>query len=457
MRVFVYILYNLLLPPLLLLGLPSFLIKGFRRGGLSRGFLQRLGFLSAETLTPLGKERPLWIHAVSVGEVLIALKLIESLERSTPELPILLTTTTTTGYRLASEKTRSGFVVLHNPVDLPWIAWLFIRRIDPIALILIESELWPNLIGLLHLRSVPVFLINARLSPRSGARYRRYRSLVKPLVSLLDGVTVPFSEDIARWEAIGVEQKKIHLTGSIKFDHKGSSQLDEVLLTELAAWLADTGLPAGSQILLGSSTHEGEEVLLALAFRTLREEFPDLALVLVPRHAERGPEIATQLLANGFSPVLRSGRAGFGAESVEKVEAKENRIWIADTTGELRTWYHLAELVVVGKSFRGGGGQNPVEPILAHRPVIVGPLMQNFADPVSELLRVDGIRQVDTDEALIPAIREFLRVPALGKEMARRGVAAMTIHAGAADRNTAWILDHLPCSDAIRDQDSEKL
>jgi len=200
-------------------------------------------------------------------------------------------------------------------------------------------------------------------------------------------------------------------------------------------------MPATRRLLLGGSTHEGEELLLARAARELKAEFPGLELVLVPRHAERGPEISARLREAGFDPVLRSGCGRVGSSSEEG--ANPARVWIADTTGELRSWYHLAELVVVGKSFHGVGGQNPVEPILAGRPVVVGPRMENFAEVVAELRGLGGLRQIEGEAELLPALRELLRDPESGRAMAARGAAAMARHAGAAARNAAWVAGKL--------------
>jgi 3-deoxy-D-manno-octulosonic-acid transferase len=439
-RTLVYLLYNLLLPPLLLLGLPTFLIKGLRRGGLCRGFTQRLGFFSPAILARFRGRKPLWIHAVSVGEVFLALKLIEAIRVTSPGRTIVLSTTTTTGHRVAAGKEDETLTVIHNPVDLPWIARQVLRTIDPCALVLVESEIWPNLVGLAKRRGLPVLLVNARLSPRSERRYGKVRPLITPVFSLLDGVTVPFDDDVIRWSSLGIDPARIHVTGSVKFDNAGPAAATQC--DELAAWLLSTGMPRERKILLGGSTHEGEELLLARTARDLRREFPGLQLVLVPRHAERGPEIASRLREDGFDPVLRV-TSGTGAP-VDADATTEPRVWIANTTGELRGWYALADLVMVGKSFHGTGGQNPVEPILAGRPVVVGPHMENFAEVVAELRGLGGLRQLDGEAALFPALREFLLDPAAGKAMAERGATAMARHTGSAMRNAEWIRRAVP-------------
>lgn len=455
-RPLVYLLYNLLLPVALLLGLPSFLIKGVRRGGLARNFRQRLGFFSAETLAHFRGKKPIWIHAVSVGEVFIALKLIEALRAAAPDRHLVLSTTTTTGYRVAADRVAANneldtLTVIHNPVDLPFVAARVARLVEPCALVLVEAEIWPNLVGLMKRRGIPVLLANARLSPRSEGRYTKVRGWIAPIFSLLDGATVPFDEDAARWSALGISSDRIEVTGSVKFDHAGHAASGETLRHELHAWLAETGMPSERRILLGGSTHDGEERLLAETARELRSDFPELELVLVPRHAERGGEIAEQLRELGLDPVLRvpSNRGGSANQRSHAGRAApagpaRPRVWIANTTGELRAWFHLAELVVIGKSFRGGGGQNPVEPILAGRPVVVGPRMENFAEVVAELIRIEGLHQVADEDELRPALRGFLAEPESGRAMAARGAAAMARHAGSAARNAAWILRHLP-------------
>lgn len=435
-RPLVYLLYNLLLPVALVLGFPSFLIKGLRRGGLARHFFQRLGFFSSETLARFRGRKPLWIHAVSVGEVFLALKLIEALRETSPDRPVVLSTTTTTGYRVAAEKESDLLTVIHNPVDLPWITWQVLRTIDPSALVLVEAEIWPNLVALAKRRGIPVLLANARLSPRSERRYRKARAFVAPVFSLLDGVTVPFEEDVTRWSALGIDPETILVTGSVKFDQAGPAAVAAALRNELATWLESTGMPAGHRLLLGGSTHDGEELMLARSARELKREFPGLELVLVPRHAERGAEIASQLRGESFDPVLRRGSESAPASR----DGDPMRVWIANTTGELRTWYQLADLVVVGKSFHGIGGQNPVEPILAGRPVVVGPHIENFAEVMTELLGVEGLRQVADEEALPGALRELLANPDSGRAMAERGGSAMARHEGSAMRNAKWVV-----------------
>ena len=445
-RPLVLLIYNLLLPIVLVVGFPAFIIKGIRRGGLARNFRQRLGYFSPGLRAHLNGKKPIWIHAVSVGEIFLALKLIEALQTRDPDKVVVLSTTTTTGYAVALEKASDKLIVIHNPVDLPWIAAKVARLINPEAYVLIEAEVWPNLVGSLKKRGIPVILSNARLSPRSARRYLKFRAFVAPLFSQLDAVTIPFEADLGKWKAIGVAEEKIHLLGSVKFDSSSAAGALEAKEKELRQWLDETGFPSGARILLGGSTHDSEELLLAKTTRDLQTDFPDLATVIIPRHAERGAAIAGQLLDAGFDPILRADSTLLddGPDPVQlstkEGRISENRVWIANTTGELRAWYQLVDLVVIGKSFGGEGGQNPVEPILFGKPVIVGPKMQNFSDVVADLLRVKGLVQAENAEVLPELVRELLLDSEMGKAMTSRGIEAMAQHEGSADRNAALVL-----------------
>ena len=440
-RPLVYLIYNLLLPIFLIVGFPAFILKGIRRGGLARNFRQRLGrFREGDLFEESGDaDASIWIHAVSVGEVFLALKAIEALQEAAPDQKLLLSVTTTTGFAVAREQASPTLKVIHNPIDLPWITARVIRKIQPKALVLIEAEVWPNLVAQLHRRNIPIILANARLSPRSARRYARFRSIVEPIFSQLTAISVPFESDVPRWEAIGISQDRIQVLGSVKFD--STAQGGKEKRKELEEWLRQSGCPSDARILLAGSTHDGEEKLLAEEFLALREEIPGLALVIVPRHAERAGAIVSQLDALSLHTVVKVPLAG---EASPTDESSENpRVWIANTTGELRSWFSLAEVVMIGKSFCGVGGQNPVEPILAGKPVIVGPHMENFADVVRDLREREGILQLPDEAELRDALRTFFLHPEQGATLAEQGRAAMTRHEGASARTAEFVLHQI--------------
>lgn len=437
-RFLIFALYNLSLPVFLCIGLPGYLIKGFKRGNLRRNFTQRFGSLPAKARHAGSGEKPIWLHAVSVGEVLVAAKIIRALRDREPERRLILSTTTTTGYRVA-EKELGGddlLTVIHNPVDLPLVVRRVVRDINPEMLVLIESEIWPNLVHYLGKKGIPVLLANARLSPRSESRYRKVLPIVAPIFSLIERAAVPFEPDIERWSALGIGKDRIEVTGSVKFDESSGSATTEKK-AQLENWLRENGPWNGGPILLAGSTHAGEEKICGKTWLALKSKFPDLTLVIVPRHAERAPDFKPELEALDLAPVFR------GATHLNSAthSPEQSPVYVSDTTGELRAWFQIASVVFMGKSLTGKGGQNPVEPILAGKPVIVGPQMQNFREVVEDLLREKGITQVESAGELESAIERFLENPGEGSTQANRGKLAMEKHHGAASRTAEWILD----------------
>lgn len=446
-RTLVFLIYNLLLPVVLLLGFPRFVMKGIQRGGLAKNFRQRLGIYRPEVKQKFSRPGNYWIHAVSVGEVLIALKIIRELRRERPEAGVVLSTTTTTGFRLAEEKTapdREHVTVIHNPVDLPWITASALRRIRPERLILVEAEVWPNLVRQAKKRGIPVVLVNARLSDRSERRFRKFAALTQPVFSMLDCVGAPFEIDVDRWAGLGIPLDRISLTGSVKFDEARTEKpIDQI--RELREWLQANGCPESGRMLLAGSTHAGEELLIGRALLQLRERFPDLHYVVVPRHAERAGQVVTDLIEAGFAPVLKKPLGTDSAAPAPENSDNESPglpCWIANTTGELAAWYFLADFVVVGKSLRGRGGQNPVEPVVAGKPTVVGPYMQNFRPIVADLVQSGGLIQLedDTETSLIRSLEHLLCDPNAAQRLASQGAASLARHEGAAARTVDLIL-----------------
>ena len=423
------LLYNLLFPLALLLFLPGYLLKMLRRGNYRDKFGQRLGFYDAETrarLTPGAT----WLHAVSVGEVMIALKLAAQMKKEEPALRVALTTTTTTGRAFARKQVPAWIEVLYTPLDF----WPIMRRafavIRPDRVVLVEAEVWPNLTAIAHRRKIPLALVNARLSPRSERRFRKFNFFVRPYFRRLDLICVQEREDVARWRSLGAKPERIHPVGSIKYDPENVASHSEVPQTVLQTFGVDPNRP----ILLAGSTHPGEEEILGRVFLELRRDFPDLFLLIAPRHVERVPAIASRLRALGLESVRRS-LAGSGAAAADCL--------LLDTTGELRDWYSAATIVFMGKSLTARGGQNPVEPIMAGRPVVFGPQMENFANLARALVAAGGALQPNDEVSLTIALRELLRDGAKREQLIRQARTVLDPHRGATER-TAQLLGKLP-------------
>jgi 3-deoxy-D-manno-octulosonic-acid transferase len=428
-------LYNLLFPFALLFFLPGYIVKMLRRGNYREKFGQRLGLYDAATRAALAPGERIWLHAVSVGEVMIALKLAVRMKARTPELRVALTTTTTTGFALARQEAPDWIEVLYTPLDF----WLIMRHafdvIRPRCIVLVEAEVWPNLTALAQQQRIPLALVNARLSLRSESRFRKFLWFVRPYFQKLDLVCVPEESDLARWESLGVDRARLRRVGSIKFDPE-----DVALRPEIPrAILRTLGIDPARLILLGGSTHPGEEEVIAKIYRELRREFPNLFLLIAPRHVERTREIAGQLRALGISSVRRS----------EVSAAAATDCLLLDTTGELRDWYSIATIVFIGKSLTAHGGQNPVEAIIANRPVVFGPHMENFAALARALVTTGGALQPDDELALTNALRDLLRDAPAREQLVERARAVIDAHRGATER-TAQLLDELAGSAAAR-------
>ncbi|MCE9518620.1 MAG: 3-deoxy-D-manno-octulosonic acid transferase [Verrucomicrobia bacterium] len=435
LRFLILLLYNLAYLPVLFFMAPAAVRKMKSRGGKWSDLRQRFGFFDEEVRGHLAlmhsSGHVWWMHAVSVGEVGVAAKLIRELARRDGTLGIVLSTTTPTGFaearKLAAEL--PGRVLpIYNPLDLWFTVRRCLNRIKPERLVLVEAEVWPNLVYAARSRGIEVALVNARLSPRSECRYGQVLPLVRTVFSMLERVFVQESEDILRWEKLGVAPEQIICTGSIKYDDAGQSErFDQV--TEFENILKKMGWSSGDPVLLAASTHAGEEAAIAQVFIHLRSAIFRLRLIIVPRHAERAAGVATQLQEAGLTVARRS-----------MLDVSHPDVLLVDATGELRAWQQLASVVVVGKSFLSKGGQNPAEALTAGKPVFFGPHMENFATLVRQLLAARGAVQVADFMELERSLAEVLQNPAEATRLASSGAAVVRAHEGATARTASALL-----------------
>jgi len=421
--------YNLFWPIGLLFFLPGYLAKMIRRGGYGEKFGQRLGIYDREVSARLAKQKSTWLHAVSVGEVNVALKLAKALQTLEPDLHCVLTTTTTTGFALANKNAPVWIEVMYTPLDY----WLIMRRafavIRPTRIVLVEAEVWPNLVALAHERRIPTVLVNARLSPRSERRFRRFRFFVAPTFRLLDMVCAQEPDDVDRWVAIGFARGRIRAVGSIKYDPNGRDQTAEAQENARTTSVSDSDRQR--PVLFGGSTHRGEEEILARIFLRLRQQFSSLRLFIAPRHVERLREIRAQLAALPLRVAL--------ASEVAIDRESDADCFLLDTTGELQRWYGIATIVFIGKSLTAQGGQNPVEPIMAGKPVVFGPHMENFATLAKALVRKKGAIQVRDVDSLEMTIAGLLRDSDARQRLLENARDVLSKHCGATARTAALI------------------
>jgi 3-deoxy-D-manno-octulosonic-acid transferase len=408
--------YRLILPLLFIAAFPGWIVKMLRRGG----FGTRLGERAAIYTTPLEYEPcgAVHVHAVSVGEAMLALKLIREWLVREPERRFLLATGTATGHAVATAAAIPGLRVTYSPLDFPSMVRRYLHRFEPSQIVLIEGEVWPHLLLACRKRSIPVRLVNARMSPRSAARFNRFASWLRPVYRLLDAVAIQEAEDAEIWETLGIDRKKIHHTGSLKFDPGSGAR--PARRPEFQEMLDAFG--SGRPVVLAASTHAGEDAFIAAA---IREADPEALAVLVPRHAERRADVMADLEKAGFPVKLRTG---------EIAGTKDRRcVFVIDSTGELRDWTAHAAVVVIGKSFLSTGGQNPCEAVLAGKPVVFGPHMENFQPLASRLTASGGCVSASDVAELSQAIATSLD-PEKARAMTRKASAVLATHDGATRR-----------------------
>ncbi|WP_413641410.1 lipid IV(A) 3-deoxy-D-manno-octulosonic acid transferase [Oceanisphaera sp. IT1-181] len=326
-------------------------------------------------LVPTSRQQnPIWLHAVSVGEIIAATPLIKALKAEYPELPILVTTTTRTGADLAE---KLGDLIEHRyaPLDFPWAVALFLRRMQPRALLIMETELWPNWLQACGKRQLPVMVLNARLSARSATRYQRFHAVFRLLSKNISHIACQYPADAQRFSDLGVANDKLSVTGSIKFDidygaevHQQGQQLRIQLGIERPVWIA-------------ASTHEGEDEQILAAHKQLLTILPDALLILVPRHPQRFAQVAELVKQQSLTLVRRT----------QTTLVIDSQVYLGDTMGELPIMLAAADITFVGGSLIVRGGHNLLEPAALAKPVLTGPSIFNFTDIYQRLLEQDAL------------------------------------------------------------------
>ena len=437
--------YRLLFPAVFLALLPGLIARMLRRGNYREKFGERFGILSPEMRATLGTGGWTWIHAVSVGEMLMGLKLAQAMQAARPDLRVLISTTTSTGFSLARERLGPGMALIYYPLDATGIVRRMLRAVRPSQVVLIDKELWPNMVAECYRRSIPVSIVNARLSPKSERGFLRWHRWVGPFFGMLEQVCVQESGDVDRWRALGGRPEALRCTGSLKFDF---ALPERSRVAEFRALLKNLGVNERTPVLLGGSTFPGEEALLCRVLLKLRERLPELFLILVPRHVERTSAVEAEVRQAGLRAVLRSslttsapnGQQEIGGEPEALAPDCRPDVLIVNTTGELRDWYAVATVCFIGKSLCAVGGQNPAEPVLADRPVVFGPHMENFAALVQQFLAAGGAVQVRDEAGLASAVEPLLTDSALGSALAAKARRVLEFHQGANERTAALLL-----------------
>jgi len=435
----VRLLYNILFAVFFLLSSPYYFARMLRRGNWQRGFGQRFGTYDSKFKQAITNRHTVWMHAVSVGEVNVCTQLIRALEPRLPNLKIVVSTTTTTGMEGLQQKLPNHISKIYYPIDQRGYVGHALSAIHPKAIVLVEAEIWPNFLWRAHDLRIPLFLVNARLSDRSFRGYKRFGFLFRPLFASFTGVGVQSEADAARLRELGCRPEAIHIVGNLKFD---AAKLDERRLLDVPAMMRQLGVGPAARLMVGGSTHAGEEAILAEQFLRLRARFPGLFLVLVPRHFERSKEIGRELDSLGLKFVYRS-------ELMADTQFRPGEIdcLVVNTTGELKYFYEHATVIFIGKSLSAEGGQNPIEPGALGKPMVFGPNMQNFAEIVRNFLAEDAAIQVRDGEELERVLGELLENESRREQLGRNALKVVRENLGAIDRTVEMIVSQLEGGD----------
>ena len=399
------------------------------------GFGERFANYDPSVKQALTNRQIIWLHAVSVGEIGLCTQLISALEPRVPNAKIVVSCTTTTGMEEYRKKLPSRITKIYYPVDRRKYVRRAIATINPEAIILLEAEIWPNFLWRAADLKIPVFLANARMSERSYPRYKKFEWLFRPLFSSFAGISCENDEEAQKLRDVGCRPENVQVVGNLKFV---PAVLTEKRSLDVRGMLRQAGVADDALILAAGSTHDGEELLLVDIVTRLRQRFPGLFLILVPRHNERCPDLGKKLKAQGVKFILRSA-----IFANTRLNADDEDCLLVNTIGELKFFYEAASIVFIGKSLTAIGGQNPIEPAALGKPVVFGPNMQNFKDITRLFLSKNAAMQVKDSATLESALAGLLENPARREEFGRRALDVVAENQGSVERTVEMILPKL--------------
>ena len=411
-------------------------MRMWRRGNWRTGFAERFGIFPENFKQSITNRHVIWFHAVSVGEVNICTQVIRAVEPAVPNAKIIVSTTTTTGMQRLRARLPTHIGKIYYPVDQRKCVSRALAAVYPQAIVLVEAEIWPNFIWRALDMRIPIFLVNARLSERSYRGYKRFAFLFRPLFASFTGVGAQNETDAARLRELGCRPEAIHIVGNLKFDAAAHVETRRTL--NVGDILRRVGVMSGARILLGGSTHDGEELILAEIFQHLRKQFPDLFLILAPRHFERSRDAARDVRERGVKLIFRTE-----VTTDAQLQPGEVDCLLVNTTNELNFFYEHATIVFIGKSLTAEGGQNPIEPAALNKAVIFGPNMQNFSDVARSFLAQDAAVQVQDAAELEQKVAELLANEPRRVQLGRNALKVVTENLGAVNRTVDMILKHL--------------
>jgi len=392
--------------------------------------LQRLGFARCsnrknEHKTLMPNDRPIWVHALSVGETLASVELVKMLRKSIPHRKIFFSVSTATGFdearKLLADET--DFLFFY-PYDILFVVKKILRQVSPSLFILVESDIWPTFLLELKKMDIPAVLVNARLSPSSLAGYKRLSFVMKPVLNSFSRICVQSEAQGKRFAQVGVNPDKICITGNMKFDRKTTSFSTH----NIRSIRKSMAIPENRKVFLAGSTHTGEERILIESFTRLKSIFPDLVLIIVPRNPDRADEVC-RIASDSEMTIKKMSQGNFDATDVI----------IVDSMGVLGKLYAIADVAFVGGSLAPFGGHNPLEPAAFEKPIIFGPDMSDFPEISRMLLDAGGAIEVNDDEDIYQSVREILSNPTKAIEIGKKALDIFKANQGAVEKTVAVI------------------
>ena len=399
------------------------------KGKLHRDFVERFGIYGDAKEDALWKARDvIWIQAVSVGEVTLCKSLIPELKTKFPLRSIVLSTITRTGNDLAKKLFSNDAIVIYFPLDFSATAKGAISKIKPKLYVMIETEIWPNVLKELGRKRVPSILINGRISDRSFGKYKIVKSFLAKTLDMVSMFCMQSEADANRIRELGAKPDRVIVTGNMKFD-------TDAIINRNTALPGLFGLSSKDRIFVAGSTHGGEEEAVVSAYKDLLNDFPELKLIIAPRHVERSSEVESVLKRFGFDAVMMSRASEKPARDTPPGHSANRSAYIIDKIGHLNDAYAMAEIVFIGGSLVPHGGQNPIEPAAFEKPVLFGPYMFNFKTVASALLENKGAIQVRDGKELLLKAEQLLKDTGSGISLGLNAKATILKNRGASQRN----------------------
>jgi 3-deoxy-D-manno-octulosonic-acid transferase len=430
----IFFVYNLSLFIAACLAVPYYVLKMALTGKYRRSLGDKFGIMGEEIFLTMEGAPRIWIHAVSVGEVTAAAPIIAALRTELPGACIVLSTSTETGQDMAKALATEATAIIYYPLDIPCVVRKVIKRVNPEVFVMTETELWPNFLRACNDWKIKVVMVNGRISPRSFRRYRFSRFFWKRVLMLVDRIGVISAIDGERMLSLGLSPERLEIMGNAKYDGL-AAKVAPALAEEIARRL---NITPGAQVFVAGSTHAGEEGIVLDVYRRLLPDYPDMKLILIPRHVERGAAVREIATRSGFADVITLSAINGGQRR------RSERIIVVDVIGELFKVYALATVVFCGGSLVPRGGQNILEPAAWGKVVFHGPSIEDFLSEKNILSEVGaGITVVDGEE-LLAGVRAMLAQPALLRAKGTAARSAVIANRGAAERYARLIISSLP-------------